>query len=135
MTSGNPQPPRTEKRDRPERARASCQRALARRAGGRSISRHCWDFETPWRPSRTRHLSHEQAAALVEAFSRFPVQETTLALVRAALETRKRFGISYWDAAVLEAARSLGCQTVLTEDLADGQDYDGVIVRNPFAAA
>lgn len=86
------------------------------------------------RPSRARRLSHDQAAALVEAFSRFPVQETTLPLVRAALDTRDRFGISYWDAAVLEAARSLGCRIVLTEDLADGQDYDGVTVQNPFAA-
>lgn len=85
------------------------------------------------RPSRAHKMSHEQAAALVEAFSRFPVQETTMPLVRAALETKERFGIAYWDAAILEAARSLGCRTVLTEDLAQGQDYDGVIVRNPFA--
>jgi predicted nucleic acid-binding protein len=85
------------------------------------------------RPSRAHKMSHEQAAALVEAFSRFPVQETTMPLVRAAFETKERFGIAYWDAAILEAARSLGCRTVLTEDLAHGQDYDGVIVRNPFA--
>ncbi len=84
------------------------------------------------RPSRSERMSHEQATALIEAFCRFPVQETTLPLVRAALDTRERFGISYWDAAVLEAARSLGCRTVLTEDLADGQDYGGVTVQNPF---
>lgn len=86
------------------------------------------------RPSRAHKMSHEQAAALVEAFSRFPVQETTMPLVRAAFETKERFGIAYWDAAILEAARSLGCRTVLTEDLAHGQDYDGVTVRNPFAS-
>ncbi len=85
------------------------------------------------RPSRAHKMSHEQAAALVEAVSRFPVQETTMPLVRAAFETKERFGIAYWDAAILEAARSLGCRTVLTEDLAHGQDYDGVTVRNPFA--
>ena len=86
------------------------------------------------RPSRSERLSHEQATALIEAFCRFPVQETTVPLVRAALDTRERFGISYWDAAVLEAARSLGCRTVLTEDLADGHDYDGVTVQNPFVS-
>jgi predicted nucleic acid-binding protein len=84
------------------------------------------------RPSRSDRMSHEQAAALIEAFCRFPVQETTLPLLRAALDTRERFGVSYWDAAVLEAARSLGCRIVLSEDLADGQDYGGVTVRNPF---
>lgn len=86
------------------------------------------------RPSRSDRMSHEQAAALIEAFCRFPVQETTLPLVRAALDTRERFRISYWDAAVLEAARSLGCRIVLSEDLADGQDYGGVIVQNPFSS-
>ena len=35
-------------------------------------------------------------------------------VVLAAISTRHRFGISYWDAAILEAARSLGCDTVLS---------------------
>ena len=84
------------------------------------------------RPTRPDRLSHEQAAALVEAFMRFPVQETTVALMRAALETAARFRVSYWDASIIEAARSLGCATLLTEDLGDGADYGGVRVVNPF---
>jgi predicted nucleic acid-binding protein len=51
------------------------------------------------------------------------------------METRARFGISYWDAAILEASRALGCSTVLSEDLADETDYDGVRVENPFREA
>jgi predicted nucleic acid-binding protein len=51
------------------------------------------------------------------------------------LATRRRFGISYWDAAILEAGRSLGCDVVLSEDLSDGQHYDGVRVENPFVEA
>jgi predicted nucleic acid-binding protein len=43
--------------------------------------------------------------------------------------------LSYWDAAILEAARSSGCEVVLSEDLSDGEDYDGVRVVNPFRAA
>lgn len=84
------------------------------------------------RDSRADRLTHEQAAELVDSFERFPVQEATLALVHAALDTRQRFGISYWDAAILEAARTLGCDVVLSEDLNDGQDYAGVRVENPF---
>jgi predicted nucleic acid-binding protein len=53
-------------------------------------------------------------------------------LVLAAMETRDRFGISYWDAAIVEAARTLGCAEVLSEDLSHGQDFDGVRVLNPF---
>ncbi len=50
----------------------------------------------------------------------------------AALATRERFRISYWDAAILEASRTLGCDVVLSEDLSDGEDYAGVRVENPF---
>jgi len=85
------------------------------------------------RESRAERLTHEQAAALVESFRRFPVQETTIAVMLAAMSTRQRFGISYWDAAILEAARAQDRETVLSEDLSDGQDYDGVRVENPFS--
>jgi predicted nucleic acid-binding protein len=86
------------------------------------------------RDSRSDRLTHDQAVALVEAFRRFPVQETTVAVLLSAMSTRERFGIAYWDAAILEAARALGCDVVLSEDLNDGQDYGGVSVTNPFAA-
>jgi predicted nucleic acid-binding protein len=86
------------------------------------------------RDSRADRLTHEQAAALVDAFRRFPVQETNVGVMLAAMSTRQRFGISYWDAAILEAARLLGCEVVLSEDLSDGQDYAGIRVENPFDA-
>ncbi len=38
----------------------------------------------------------------------------------------------YWDAAILAAGAQLGCPVVYSEDLSDGQDYDGVRVENPF---
>ena len=84
------------------------------------------------RSSQPDPLSHAQAAQLVEAFTRFPVQATTVELVRAAMASRERFRISYWDAAIIEAARAAGCAVVLSEDLSHGQDYDGVLVENPF---
>ncbi len=84
------------------------------------------------RGGRPDPLSHEQAAKLIESFLRFPVQETTTALMLAALATRQRYGISYWDAAILEASRALGCELVLSEDLTDGENYAGVRVENPF---
>lgn len=77
-------------------------------------------------------LSHDQAATLIESFLRYPVQENTVPIMRAALGTRERFQISFWDAAIIEAARAKGCREVLSEDLNDGQDYDGVVVTNPF---
>ena len=85
------------------------------------------------RATRADRLSHQQASALVEAFTRFTVQDLTLGVVRAALVTRERFGLSYWDSAIIEAARALGCTEVLSADLSADQDYDGVRVVNPFA--
>jgi predicted nucleic acid-binding protein len=84
------------------------------------------------RASRPDALTHPQAAALVEAFTRFPVLEVPLGVVKAAIAAHHRYGISYWDAAILEAARAMGCAIVLSEDLNAGQDYGGVRVENPF---
>jgi len=86
------------------------------------------------RSSRLDRLTHEQAAALIESFLRFPTADLTPPIMRAAFETRDRFGISYWDAAIIEAAQALGCDVVLSEDLNDGQDYASVRVENPFRA-
>jgi predicted nucleic acid-binding protein len=87
------------------------------------------------RESRAERLTPEQAAMLVDSFRRFPVQGTDVGLVLAGISTCDRFGISYWDGAIIEAARALGCEVVLSEDLSDGQDYAGVRVENPFREA
>ncbi len=84
------------------------------------------------RQSRPDALSRDQAAALVEALTRFSVQDVTVSIVRAAIHTMSRFNLSYWDAAIIEAARELGCAQLLSEDLSHGQDYNGVTVVNPF---
>ena len=86
------------------------------------------------RASRSDPLTHEQALKLVESFTRLPAAEITTEVMLAATATCQRFQISYWDAAILEAARSLGCEVVLSEDLSDGQDYAGIRVENPFLA-
>jgi predicted nucleic acid-binding protein len=85
------------------------------------------------RATKKNRISHEQAVSLIEAYLRFPVQQMTVSLMQAALVAKERFRIAYWDAAIIEAARALGCQTLLSEDLSDGQDYGGVRVENPFA--
>jgi len=84
------------------------------------------------RAGRADRLSHEQAALLVESWLRFPVQESTVVLLRGAFEIKRRHRLSYWDAAIVEAARLLGCETLLSEDLAHGRSYEGVKVTDPF---
>ena len=84
------------------------------------------------RATRPDPLTHTQAAGLVESLLRFPTHSIDTPIMLAALASRQTFGISYWDAAIIEAARAMGCNSVLSEDLDDGQDYDGVRVVNPF---
>ena len=86
------------------------------------------------RKSKTGALSPADAAAFVEKWMRFPVQETTVGVMREAFAASVRWQISYWDAAVVEAARTFGCREVLSEDLNAGRDYGGVRVANPFAS-
>lgn len=84
------------------------------------------------RASRAEPLTHDEAMGFIRAWRRFPTQELTLAVVDDALALKARFQVSYWDAAIIAAARASGCTEVLSEDLNDGQDYGGVRVVNPF---
>lgn len=84
------------------------------------------------RPTRSGRLDHAEAAGFIETILAFPIQALTTALVRAAIGAAEQFHVSYWDAAILEASRALGCEVVLSEDLSDGADYGGVRVENPF---
>lgn len=79
-------------------------------------------------------LSHDDALAMIEEIaSSRPVAATDLPLLRHALQLKDRYGIAYWDAAVIAGARRLGASVLVTEYLSDGQNYGGVRVVNPFA--
>jgi predicted nucleic acid-binding protein len=79
-------------------------------------------------------LTHEETTEFINtALLRFPVQDITPGLVLDAFAIRARFGLNYWDCAILAAARLLGGDAVYSEDMSDTQDYDGLRVINPFA--
>ena len=86
------------------------------------------------RPQGPAGLTHEQAMEFLHPLRTLPTQEITVELFDTATEIRARFGISYWDAAILAAAKMLGCEAVYSEDLSQEQDYDGVRVVNPFSS-
>jgi predicted nucleic acid-binding protein len=77
-------------------------------------------------------LSPEDARDDVLAFGVWrPVQED-LGQFEHAWRLQDRFGLSWWDALIVASAHASGCAWLLSEDLQDGQDLDGVIVVNPF---
>ncbi len=102
-------------------------------ATGRSRSREREaDRRSATRASHPDAIGYQQAVWLIESFRRFPVQDITSGIMMAALDACRRFRLPYWDAAIIEASRAMGCTHVLSEDLNDGQDYGGVRVANPF---
>ena len=84
------------------------------------------------RISRADAVSHELAAGLIEAWSRFRIQDMTLPILHTALRIRKAHGFSFWDSAIVAAALALGCDRVYTEDLTHGQMVDGLAIVDPF---
>jgi predicted nucleic acid-binding protein len=84
------------------------------------------------RAPRKLALSHEEALKFCGQWRVFTVLEPTLSLFDAALELCGRYQVGFYDAAILAAARRLGCKIMHSEDLNDGQEYDGLRVQNPF---
>jgi predicted nucleic acid-binding protein len=84
------------------------------------------------RESRPDKLPHETAAGLIRTWTRFAVQDVTLPVVLRALTIKFKHGFSYWDSAIIAAARALGCRTLYTEDMSDGREVEGIQIINPF---
>ena len=71
-------------------------------------------------------ISHNEALAALKALSSRPVLPITAQLVMSAAVMAEKHQLSYWDAAIVAAAKELHCELLYTEDLSDGQWFDGV---------
>ena len=82
---------------------------------------------------RIRHpMTVAEATSAIDSIKVLPVVDLDAQLVERAIETLRRYGISYWDALIIAAAERSGCKKLLTEDLNPGQRYHGIVVVNPF---
>lgn len=54
------------------------------------------------------------------------------ALLDRAWKIQDRYRLSFWDSAIVAAAKAASCRYLLTEDLQADQDLDGIMVINPF---
>ena len=84
------------------------------------------------RPTRPGRLSHDDALEFIEPFLSMRVQAVTLEVFQAGVSISRRFRLSYWDGAILAAARAAGCDAVYSEDMSSSQDYYGLRVVDPF---
>lgn len=66
---------------------------------------------------------------------RCEVVAVTAHVVEIAIQLGERYRCHHWDALVIAAALVAGCDTLYSEDLQDGQVFEGQLtVKNPFAA-
>lgn len=78
-------------------------------------------------------VAPERALALVAGLVRgVEVHVPSVADILAAAELAARDGIHHYDAMIVQAALSSGCDVLLTEDLQHGRDFGGVVVTDPF---
>jgi len=77
-------------------------------------------------------LAPAVAVALMDEYRVFPTVPTDYPLIVSAVELSLRYGISYWDGAIVAAAEGLEAKILYTEDLNHGQEILGVRVVNPF---
>ena len=80
-------------------------------------------------------IPEHNVRAVLTMLRRRPMISLTPELFDTAVEVKRRYQISYWDAAIIAAAKELGANIIYSEDLAHGQSYDGIRVLNPFIAA
>ncbi|MDZ7590638.1 MAG: PIN domain-containing protein [Rubrivivax sp.] len=82
--------------------------------------------------TRKQSLPPVAAQALVLACTAWPVIDSDLALVSAALEGSIARQLSIWDAMVVEAALRAEAHTLYSEDFSHGQRFGSLTVVNPF---
>ena len=77
-------------------------------------------------------LTPATAETIVERLLVYPVVSMTPALMGEAFAIVRRYGLSYWDAAIVAAAQALKAATLFSEDLQHGQRFGDLRVVNPF---
>ena len=78
-------------------------------------------------------LDVSTAVSLISDLAYWRVHAPQATDVLAAIDLQQRYVISFWDAMIIRSALQLGCNTVWSEDLSSGQDYDGLTVLNPLS--
>ncbi len=82
-----------------------------------------------------KHMMPASAAqTVVLACTAWPVVDSDLALVTAAIDKSLQYQLSIWDAMVVEAALRAQALTLYSEDLGHGRRFGPLAVVDPFAA-
>lgn len=115
-----------------QKAAAEWMRALWEARTGRLSTQVLSEFYVTVTGKLDPGLERAEARADVRSLAAWHPLATDRSLIASAWEIEDRFGLSFWDALIVAAARRARCTHLLTEDLQDGQDLDGTLVIDPF---
>ena len=81
-----------------------------------------------------RPLAIESARQIVADLLKWDLVVNSGNSILDAIDIQERYNFSFWDAMIISAAVAGGADTLLSEDLTDGQVIDNVTISNPFAS-
>jgi predicted nucleic acid-binding protein len=79
--------------------------------------------------------AEEDARAEVRDLMAWKPVTVDSAVIERGWKIQDRYQLSFWDALIVAAAKLSSCGFLLTEDLQEGQNIDGVKVVNPFRSS
>jgi predicted nucleic acid-binding protein len=82
--------------------------------------------------TRKLHLDVQIARRKVELLSEFDVSAPDISDMLTAIDLHRLHQISFWDALIVQAAKQSGCTVLLSEDMQDTREIDGIRIVNPF---
>jgi predicted nucleic acid-binding protein len=81
------------------------------------------------RPAVAREDAWDDVQLYLASWNPQPIDADVLKCAR---DNEARYRLSWWDSLVVAAAQIQHCALLLSEDLQDGANYGGVVVRSPF---
>jgi predicted nucleic acid-binding protein len=82
---------------------------------------------------RKMNLSPPNAKAKILLLQQLETVSVSTSIIYSAIDLHSAASLSFWDALIIAAAQSAGCNEIWSEDLQDGRSFGTVTVRNPFA--
>lgn len=77
-------------------------------------------------------IDKQQAKEIVQDLLKWHVVVNTGEGIIEAIDIHLKFGYSFWDSMIIEAAIKGGAAILISEDFQDGQVVSGVTIKNPF---
>lgn len=77
-------------------------------------------------------IDADRAEYIIKDFLAWEVVVNDGLAVLDAITSCKKYGYSFWDSLIIDAAIKSGAKIILTEDLCEGQVLEGLKIQNPF---